>query len=178
MRQLEGILFIKGVYWENVVVKESDLGRVVDLDRVEILWHNKENDKWEVLFGSLDKTNEGYIFKEIITGETYKLLLGRVKNKPEEISGFMDFCLGAYTESENETGTAGITVFPELIADYFNGKRQGKAVITGFGTEYREGNCERWVPLVFRNVEKIRYQGFYCEGKFWKITGALRMTQK
>ena len=34
------------------------------------------------------------------------------------------------------------------------------------------------IAVGFRNVEKIRYQGFYCEGKFWKITGALRMTQK
>lgn len=168
MRQLKGILFINGVYRESV--KESHL------DRVHILWHNEENNKWNVLYGSLDKTTEGCIFKESPTGETYKLHVGKAKNKPEEISGLMDFCLGTYG-SDDETCTNGIALFPNLLADYFNGNVKGKIIITGIGTEYREGNCEFWFPLVFRDIERMTFQGFYHKGKFWKITGNLRMNR-
>ena len=177
MRQLKGILFIKGVYWENVVAKESDLGRV------EVLSYNKEKSRWEVLSGSLDKTKEGYTFKTedlFKNTESFKLPLKRVKEEKDKASGFMDFCLGAYFEPDDGDWTGGIVSFPELLADYLNDnhKNKSKIIITGFATANIPGNAERPYPTIFRNIESITPRGFYVEGKFWAITGSMAMRAK
>ena len=167
MKQLKGVLFVKGVYREKINEGEH-------LDWVEVLCRN-QNNKWEVLTGSLDKTKEGYIFKEETKGNSFKLLLGRVK-KAAEISGFMDLDFGACFESDDREWAYQISSFPELLAEYLNGNRQ--IIITGNAAEYIPGNCERWAPIIFRNVESITPRGFYVKGKFWRIEGSLRMKAK